>query len=248
MNVLVPMAGSGDAFIKKGYHYPKNIVEITGKPLVQHVYENLSGIPGARFIFIVKKEEVEKFHLDNILRLLNPDCQIIILDDDTSGAACSALLAIEYINNELPLVIANGDQIICSEIGKIINHFQQRDVDGGIVTFESLHPRWSYVRIDENGSVVETAEKRPISKYATAGVYYFKKGKDFLESTMDMIRKDASVEGKFFVCPVYNEMILRQAKVEKYDIKRSQYYPLSSPQGVQEYEAFLKSKGGADFA
>ena len=242
MNIIVPMAGSDELFQQKGYSYPKNFIEIMRKPLFQCVYENLSLLSDTKFIFIVKHEDVLKYHLDRSLKLLVPDCEIIVQEDKTAGAACSVLLAAKYIDNDDSLIVANGDQIILTNICTAIDTFKKENADGGIITFESVHPRWSYVKLNKDNVVIEAAEKRPISKCATAGFYYFEKGSDFVHAAMEMIRKDANVDGKYFVCPVYNEMILNQKKIITYQINPEQYFSLSSPEGIEEYENFLKSK------
>lgn len=235
MNIVVPMAGDDALFEKEGYGYPKNFIEIVRKPLFQHVYSNLASITDAKFIFIVKREEVVNYHLDKALRLLEPNSDIVLLEDKTGGAACSVMLAAKYIDNNQPLIIANGDQMICDDLQKIVNKFQASGADGGIITFESVHPRWSYVRVDKDGFVVETAEKQPISKFATAGFYYFKQGRYFVDSAKRMIKKDASVNGRYFVSPAYNEMILQQKKVITHLIRAENYFSLSTPKGLMEY-------------
>ena len=133
----------------------------------------------------------------------------VILEGDTKGAACSALLSANHIKGDKPLLIANGDQYLDVDISSIMQTFMNKDIDGGIITFESIHPKWSFVKLDTDGFVVEAAEKRPISKYATAGLYFFKKGNYFIEAAQEMIKKGVRIMGQFFICPVYNEMILK---------------------------------------
>jgi dTDP-glucose pyrophosphorylase len=240
IKVLVPMSGADDAFRQKGYTYSKNLIELHGKPLIQHVYENLSRIPNSEFIFVIRKDEDNKYHLRNVLKLLAPSCEIIVTDELTAGAACTALLAIEHINNEDPLVIANADQIVDIDLSDAIHSFEQHSLDAGTLVFDSVHPRWSYVRLDEHGYVIEAAEKRPISRYATAGVYYFRQGKAFVQAAMEMIKKDAHTNGVFYVCPTFNELILEQAKIGVYKISRDSYFSIATPEGVQVYEEHLK--------
>ncbi len=242
IKVLVPMAGNDEAFRQKGYAYSKNLIELHGKPLIQHVFDNLSRIPNADFIFVIRKEEESKYHLRNVLKLLSPSCQVIISEGMTSGAACTSLLAIEHINDDLPLFIANADQLIEIDLSQVIQWFQNQGLDAGTIIFDSVHPRWSYVRLDENGYVIEAAEKRPISRYATAGVYYFKHGKNFVCAAMEMIKKDAHINGQFYVCPTFNELILKQAKIGTYKISRDSYFSIATPEGVQVYEDYLKVK------
>ena len=107
------------------------------------------------------------------------------------------------------------------------------------MTLAAVHPRWSYVRCDEDGLVVEAAEKRPISRLATAGAYWYRRGSDFVEAVMAMIRKDASVEGRFYVCPAFNELILRGLRIGTRHIDRAQYFSLATPRSVATYEELL---------
>ena len=143
-------------------------------------------------------------------------------------------MAIEHINNDTPLVIANADQIIGEDIQTKIGILEA--YDAGVITFDSVHPKWSYARVDSDGSITETAEKRPISKHAIAGFYYFKEGKEFIASAMSMIRKDANVNGLYFIAPALNEMILKNKSLGIVQIDNTNYHTFYSPNKIKEYE------------
>ncbi len=241
MNVVIPMAGDSKIFKDSGFKYNKNFTEINRKPLFQHVCESVLKLQANKFIFIVNQEDARKYHIDRSLKLLSPKCHIVVTEGKTAGAACSVLLAAELIDNEEELIINNGDMILELDVPAIIDKFRAANWDGGIITFESVHPRWSFVRLDENDYVIETAEKNPISNYATTGVYYFKHGSDFIFGAKEMIRKDSNVEGNYYVCPAYNEMILKQKIIGCYKIDNSLYHPLTTPKEVDEYEEYLKA-------
>jgi dTDP-glucose pyrophosphorylase len=239
MKVLVPMSGPDTAFREAGYAHCKSLIEIAGKALVQHVYENLSGLGAQQFVFVIRKEDHTQFHLSEVLKLMDSGCRVVVAQGTTAGAACTALLAAGELNPEEELVIANGDQIVEADLGGIIADFRRRKLDGATITFDSIHPRWSYVRTNADGLVVEAAEKRPISRHATAGFYYFRKAADCTAACMAMIRKAAHINGAYYVCPAFNEMILQQAKIGIFTIAPQQYYSLATPQGVQRYEEIL---------
>jgi dTDP-glucose pyrophosphorylase len=194
--------------------------------------------PEVQFIFVLGSADCRKFHLDNTLNIITEQqCKLVKLDNDTQGAACSALMAINHIANEQPLIIANSDQLFDTPIADLLQSL--REVDAGVVTFESVHPRWSYVRLDEQGFVAETAEKRPISRHAIAGLYYFRHGKDFVDAAMGMIRKDSSVNGSFYIAPSLNEMILKGKKIRTVGVDAQCYHTFYTPQKIKEYEADL---------
>ena len=241
MNLVIPIASNSRFFNIDEYGYPKPLIEINGKPMIQHVIENLTHkVSFNKIIFIVKQDECDTYHLDNTLNLLSPiDPDIIKLRSDTQGALCSVLLAVKHINNEEPLVISNADQFFDGGIATQLYNFIHGNFDAACLTFNSVHPRWSYVRVDENDCVIETAEKRPISKHAIAGLYMYKKGSDFVKYGMDSIRHGSSLDGKYFISPVFNEFVLANKSVGYFPVPNKSYHTFYSPQKIEEYEAQL---------
>lgn len=212
LNVLIPMAGAGSRFAEAGYTFPKPLIEVNGKPMIQVVVENLN--MEANYIFIVQKEHYEKYNLKYMLELIAPGCKIVQTDGLTEGAACTTLLAKQHINNSSPLVIANSDQYVKWNSNECMYSFNSSKIDGGILTFKATHPKWSYAKIDENGFVEEVAEKKVISDDATVGIYYWKHGKDYVKYAERMIEKNIRTNNEFYVCPVFNEAIQDGKKIK----------------------------------
>lgn len=218
LNILIPMAGRGSRFSEKGYVFPKPLIEIKGKPMIQVVLENIN--IDANYIFIVQKEHIDKYNIDKMLNLLKPGCKIVALDSITEGAASTTLMAKEFINSDEPLLIANSDQFVEWNPREVMYKFSSKDTDGGILTFKATHPKWSYAKVNELGNVVEVAEKNPISDNATVGIYYWSHGKDYVNNAEEMIDRDLRVNEEFYVCPVYNQAleknkVIKTAEVEK---------------------------------
>lgn len=236
MNVLIPMAGAGKRFADAGYIFPKPLIEINNKPMIQWVIESLN--LKANYIFIIQKEHQKKYNIRSVLNILQPNCKIIELDHVTEGAACTTLLAKKFINNSDPLIIANSDQYIKWNSSKAIYDFSSKNLDGAILTFEAIHPKWSYAKCDEQGFVTEVAEKKVISKNATVGVYYWKHGSSYVSSAEKMIKKNIRVNNEFYVCPVYNEFILEKKKVKVYNVDEMQ--GLGTPEDLNNFLRKLK--------
>ena len=205
MNVLIPMAGEGSRFAKAGYTFPKPLIEIFQKPMIQIVVENL-GVD-ANFIFLVRKEHDKKYNISSLLKVISPDCKIVYVDKLTEGAACTTLLAKDFIDNNNPLLIANSDQLIEWESSKVLYELNNKHLDGGIIVFKSFHPKWSYAKVDQNDIVTEVAEKVVISENATVGIYFWKNGSDYVKYAQQMIKKNIRVNNEFYVCPVFNQAI-----------------------------------------
>jgi HAD superfamily hydrolase (TIGR01509 family) len=205
LNVLIPMAGAGSRFAQAGYTFPKPLIEVNGKPMIQVVVENLN--IEANYIFLVQREHYEKYNLKYLLNLIAPNCTIVQVDGITEGAACTTLLAKEFINNDAPLIMANSDQYVEWNSNECLYAFKADSIDGGILTFRATHPKWSYAKLDENGFVSEVAEKKVISDQATVGVYYWNKGSDYVKYAEQMIDKNIRTNNEFYVAPVFNEAI-----------------------------------------
>jgi beta-phosphoglucomutase-like phosphatase (HAD superfamily)/dTDP-glucose pyrophosphorylase len=218
MNVLIPMAGNGSRFAQAGYTFPKPLIDVAGKPMIQIVVDNLA--IDANYIFIVQKDHREKYNLDTLLNLIAPNCKIVAVDSVTEGAACTTLLAKEFIDNDNPLVIANSDQFVEWSSSEFLYKMQEQNLDGGILSFESTHPKWSYAKVDDNGFVIEVAEKNPISNIATVGIYYWKNGSDYVSFAEQMIEKNIRVNNEFYVCPVFNEAVQANKKIKTFNIDK----------------------------
>jgi len=231
LNVLIPMAGAGSRFKEKGYKLPKPLIDVNGLPMIARVVENLN--VDANFIFLVQKEHLETYNLEVILPLIAPDCKIIVVDGLTEGAACTTLLAKEIINNDNPLLIANSDQIVEWNSNEFLYNMQESGADGGIVTFKATEPKWSFAKVNENGFVTEVAEKNPISDIATVGIYYWKYGRDYVESAEQMIEKNVRVNNEFYVCPTFNEAIQNSKKIKTFAVQTM--WGIGTPEDLEYY-------------
>ncbi len=234
INVLIPACGSNQHF-KDGY-WPKNVTEINGKPMIEYALKSFDSINDKRIVYLLKRQECLKFHTDNMIKLFtNGNATTIQLEENTGGALCTCLMAVSYIDNEDELFVSNHDQVFECDLEEIRKDFLRRQADCGVVTFECVHPRWSYIRVEDE-RVVETAEKRPISKQAIAGLYYFRRGCDFVEGAKQAIRKGKSYDGRFFLSAAVNEMILMNKLVLYYEVSGEDYHTFYTPQQIETYE------------
>jgi HAD superfamily hydrolase (TIGR01509 family) len=216
LNVVIPMAGAGSRFVTAGYTFPKPLIDVQGKPMIQVVVENLN--IEAKYIYMVRKEHYEQYNLKYMLEMMTPGCEIVIVDKLTEGAACTILLAKDLINSNDQLLIANSDQYMDWDSSHFMYSMQSPYIDGGVLTFVNSHPKWSYAKVDPDGFITEIKEKVVISNKATCGVYYWKKGSEFVKYAEQMIQKDIRVKNEFYVAPVFNEAIQDGKKFKCYDV------------------------------
>jgi HAD superfamily hydrolase (TIGR01509 family) len=231
MNVLVPMAGAGSRFAQAGYTFPKPLIDVNGKPMIQVVVENLN--IEAHYIFLVQKEHYEKYNLKHLLNLIAPGCDVVQVDGITEGAACTTLLAKDLINSDEPLLTVNSDQFVEWNSNEVLYSWSADSIDGGILTFKGTHPKWSFAKLDDNGFVSKVAEKDPISDNATVGIYYWKKGSDYVKYAEQMIDKNIRTNNEFYVCPVFNEAIQDSKKIKIKEIKKM--WGLGTPEDLNYF-------------
>ena len=142
-------------------------------------------------------------------------------------------MAKQYIDNEEPLLIANSDQIVEWSSNECLYAFGADEIDGGILTFKATHPKWSYAKIGDDGFVSEVAEKNPISDNATVGIYYWKRGSDYVKYAEDMIEKNIRTNNEFYVCPVFNQAIADGKKVRVKEIEKM--WGIGTPEDLNYY-------------
>ena len=234
INIVIPMAGLGSRFISAGYDLPKPLILINNKPMIQLVVENLN--IEANFIFIVQKKHRTDYNLDFILKSIANDPTIIEVDGITEGAACTTLLAKDFIDNNTPLLLVNSDQYVKWNSLEFIQHMNDTNCDAGILTCETDNPNYSFVRLDDNNNVCEVAEKNPISNLATVGMYFWKKGSDYVKYAEQMISKNIRVNNEFYVCPVFNEAIESNLKIKTFMVEKM--WCLGTP---EDLEYFVKN-------
>jgi HAD superfamily hydrolase (TIGR01509 family) len=207
INIVIPMAGYGSRFSKQGYVLPKPLINVNGKCMIELVVDNIN--TNGNHIFIARKEHCDKYNIEEYLQEKVESCKVITVDRVTEGAACTVLLAKELIDNDSPLLIVNSDQILEWDCSSFLYEAESEGIDGCISTFELVNgdKKWSYAKLDTKGNVIEVKEKEVISNNATTGIYYWKRGSDYVKYALKMIEKNIRVNNEFYVCPVYNEAI-----------------------------------------
>lgn len=238
MQILIPISGYSTFFPKEEFYFPKPLIEIAGTAMIEVVVRQLQRqFNDAKFIFVIDPEDARSFSLDRTLQLLTgDDTQVIEKPGPTSGALCSCLLAIDALDTNQPLIIANSDQIIEDDLAQAVETFKTNNCSAGLITFESIHPRWSYVIDDGKGEVIQTFEKKVASRNAIAGFYYFNSAFIFFEAAKQVVLNDAQIDGRYFISSSLNEIILGGGKILHLPIASNAYHSFYAPARINEFE------------
>lgn len=233
LNILIPAAGIGSRFKMEGYSDIKPMINIGGKTMIERAITSLS-LKG-QYIFVVNKENGQIEELVQEIKNVVPDALIIKIDYVTDGPASTALLASEFIDNDIPLVIANCDQIMEWEPEEFSNIIKTTTKDGLVVTYKVQTEKNSYVQLDNNGNAIRFAEKQIISEHSLNGIHFWKKGSDFVSSAKEMIRKDIRVNNEFYISQTYNELVGIGKKIGIYEIDVDKHWAVGTPNDLKLY-------------
>jgi NDP-sugar pyrophosphorylase family protein len=235
LNIVLPIAGRGSRFANVGFKLPKPLIEIHGIPMIEFVVKNIKPKCDHKFIFVALEEHLNFLGMRETLNRIAPGCVIVPVNNVTQGAACTVLLAKEYINNSDQLMIANSDQWVDIDINNYLQMINDKSVDGLIMTMTDNDPKWSYIGISKENYVEVVVEKKVISNEATVGIYNFKKGSDFVNSAENMIENKIMVNGEYYVAPVYNSLISDNFKIKYFNIGKvgNGMYGLGIPEDLK---------------
>jgi HAD superfamily hydrolase (TIGR01509 family) len=240
VNVVIPAAGRGSRFEEAGYVHPKPLIDVEGRPMIDRVLDDLREV--GRPIVLLQEEHIRRYRADAVIEHAAPDARIVPVSGITEGAACTVLLAEELIDGPSELVLANSDQVVDADVAAFVALMREQGADGGIMTFQATESKWSFAKVGSDGIVTEVAEKRPISDQATVGIYWFRHGSAFVRCARRMIERDVRVNGEFYVCPVFNELIAEGGIVRTFEIDRSAMHGIGTP---EDLDAFLARRPAA---
>jgi dTDP-glucose pyrophosphorylase len=220
------LLGAGPRTLESAAEYPGYLREHGGRVMLELSLESVGRVSSAPIV-IFREVDERAYHLSSIVSQIDPRARTLALRAPTAGAACTALMAIDMLDLDDELLIVNLTDYADVDLREPLDHFRRAGASAGTLVFESLHPRYSYVAI-EDGEVRQVAEKNPISRHATAGIYWFESAALFLESAKSMIIKRAAVDHLYYVAPTLNEVILAGKRVSAFEIDSSQYVEMKS--------------------
>ncbi len=227
MQIIIGMAGAGRRFANSGYTIPKPLCRVGDTTMIQKAVDSL-GIEG-KYIFVVLHEHLLEYKwLEGHLASLAKYVTIVKLDEITDGAACTLLRAKQYIDNDEPLISINSDQVLHWNSSEFITKCKQEPEVSWIMTYPHSDLKHSFVKVDDDGVVVQTAEKVAISDMASVGLYHWSKGSLFVESAEQMIANNDKHNNEFYLAPVYN-YTLKTNLVKPYQVDASNFSPVGTP-------------------
>lgn len=234
MQALILAAG-GSFINSTDMNYPAIMSEFNGKPLIQWIVEDIIPLKQEKIVVVVNQEDIDRFHIDRTLNLIEPMIKVVGVANDLGGAACSALIGLQFLNQEGEVIIINGNEKLTEDHALLMKQIYERKTAVSVVSFDSIHPRYSYAKVDFMQNVIEVSEKDPISRNALVGFFWFSKASIIDRAIKMMILKGAAVNDIYYLAPAINEIVLEGLEVSMIKVDNSKYHPMKSQWQLSEY-------------
>lgn len=219
---------SRSLFLASGFGGPKGLVQWNGREILLRAMDSFV-LEETLCWVAINADEDHEWDLAGKIHEHYPSARVTPVSSKAQGALASALMAMEGVDLQAPLVVAAGDSMIEGGIGTHIERLIEANADAGTITFPSSNPRWSYLSVGDQGAVRQVAEKSVIGPLATSGVFYFGRASDFLDAATWCLVNNASHNGMYFVSSTLNYMISQDKRVHQVSIPRHEYRSWSLP-------------------
>ena len=235
LNILILAIGS-NASENPAENYPSCLSEDDGISLLEKIVSNTKTLINSSYTFAFLKKEIDEYHLDRVANLLVNGANVVPISEGTMGSACTSLLAACDLDLDNELLIISANELVDVDLLLPLKKFKQSNYDAGTIVFKSIHPRYSYVKLNEESLVVQASQKKPISNTATTGIFWYKKTSLFIDAAKSCIVKSSLTDGKFYIAPTFNELLLKHLKVGIFEIQSNQYIPLKTNRQIYNFE------------
>lgn len=244
MKVVIPMAGTGNRFVEKGYTDPKPLIKVNNKRIIEYILELFS--PEDEIIFICNDIHLKNTNIENILQSLRPDSKIVSIPQHKYGPVFTVKPYFDLIKDDEQVLICYCDNPFIWNRNKFIDYVNSNNYDGCILTHSGIHPhtfnstKMAFLKVKDD-LLLEIKEKEcytenPINEHASTGAYYFKRGDQMKKYFNKLIDDNIHYNGEYYVTLVYNLLVKDNLKVSYYDTKFVTIF--GTPEEVQSFESW----------
>ena len=184
MKALILAAGYATRLYPLTREYPKPLLKIKGRPIIEHIIRKLEGIKGLDKIIVVTNS---KFFVNfkEWRKGFKCSSKIVIVDDltkdlnDRRGAIGDMSFAICEQKIKDDLLVVGGDNLLGSDLGPFLNFSKAKGDYPTIgvydIKYKSVARNYGVVKLDEDGLIVDFKEKpaKPASSFIAMCLYYF---------------------------------------------------------------------------
>lgn len=238
MQFLIPAAGLGSRFSALGYKEPKPMIELHGIPLILWVIANFKYFKEDTIHIAIRENTVYQNKINSLTKNFNAKVEFITIEELTDGAARTVDLASRFLDPKKPLIVANSDQYVTTNLDPFRVLVESGEVDGVILTMEAKSDKWSYVAVDEKENITRVVEKSVISPEATVGIYGWSNLSDYQESFKEMILNEDKTNNEYYLAPTYNYLIQKGKIIKPHNVGQinKTVFGLGTPEDLEFFK------------
>lgn len=210
MNIIIPMAGIGKRLRPHTLTIPKPLIPVAGKPIVQHLVEDIAAlVPDEleQIVFVTGRfgKDVEE-HLLAVAKSLGASGKIAY-QDEALGTAHAIWCAREALKGKT--IVAFADTLFRAD-------FKLDDSKDGVLWVKQIpNPKaFGVVKVDAAGAITDFVEKPEtfVSDLAMIGIYYFKRGEELAEE-IEYLMDNKIIKGGEYQLPDALRRMTEKGKV-----------------------------------
>jgi dTDP-glucose pyrophosphorylase len=246
MTVLITMAGLGTRFKERGYLPSKFRITARGRTLMDWALLSLQAFFGERFIFACLEREDGDWIRSTAAALGISEVVVAKRPSVSRGQAETAFDALMHTDPRQSLWIYNIDTYVRA------NAMRPQDIGtagGCIPVFQCSEANMSFVRYGLGNDVVEVAEKHPISRWATVGLYGFSSAACFAQLYEEAYDRGCIevMHGERYVAPIYEVMLMGGKRVVAPRLAMSDVHILGTPAQVIAFDPAAQPPFGSPY-
>ena len=227
MQIVIPMAGKGRRFQTAGYLLPKPLIEVDGKPMIEHVTRLFSLHDD--FVYVCSNDDLKTSPMLDVIHQVNPSGKIAGVMYSGKGPVFHTLKAARFIDDTKPTIVNYCDFSMAWNYAGFKKFVKTYDLDGCIVCYKGFHPHllgpnlYASVRTDTKNNFLEIKEKysfteKKMDSWQSCGTYYFKSGRIMKKYFEKLIKEGVDLNGEYYVSLVYNLMHQDGLKIKVFPI------------------------------
>ena len=237
IQLVIPMAGSSDMFTDVGYASPKWLIDIDGKPMIQHVVDQFPGVTD--ILFICKEDDVQ----DSVKQKLESlGGKVVTIKQSSGGPVDTVLQASEHISDDKEIIVSYCDHGMVWECSSFLEKIRSGNFDGAMTGYREFHPHMLGTTnlytfcLQENKELLEVQDKEPFtedrkSEFVSSDVFYFKTG-SVLKKYFEVATQDSSMNG--FIALVYNLLVKDNLSVYIHEVDKMLLW--ATPEDLETYK------------
>lgn len=242
MLIIIPMSGIGKRFVEAGYQAPKPLIEVDGKPIIEHVVNLFPG--ETNFFFICNETHLKTTSMRTVLERIAPNGRIFSIPNHKKGPVFAVSQIESFIPDDEEVIVNYCDFFADWDYDGFLKDTRERNADGAIPSYRGFHPHmihdpnYAFIR-EDNRWFLEIKEKEPftdtrMNEYASNGTYYFRTGKLVKTYFQQLMDQNVHLNGEFYVSLVYNLLYRDSYKISIFEIDHMCQW--GTPQDLEEYK------------